>query len=447
MARGQVSIPCIVVSSSTNWKPLSDWQNIYDAPTNTVSGIWNDTNLYTALTCTTNGSVNYTVTVTGGTGNVTINGTSYALGTAVSIASGTQADITFVAGTSKNTSYGYGTFRIDVTSTNTIASFSLARHSSFNVSAKNNLLWMVMNLTSITTIPNSAFSGCNLLQSVNIPSTVTSIGNYAFQNCYSLQNAILPNGLTTLGTSAFTGCSSLQVITIPSGVTMIPDYVFQNCTSLTTVYILGSVTTFNTYCFANCYSLQTINIPSTVTSIGNYAFNACSSLANINLPSGLTTLGSSVFSGCTSLQTITIPSGVTSMNGNSLANCDVLQSINNLNNVTMSGVDWNISNDYNLSTFNAPNIAFTRLQLQCASGKIGKLNSLTFSASSTFSGTTSPQLDISYNSFTESEIVNVFNQLPNVSGKTIKITGNVGSASLTAADLLIATNKNWTVTQ
>lgn len=45
------------------------------------------------------------------------------------------------------------------------------------------------------------------------------------------------------------------------------------------------------------------------------------------------------------------------------------------------------------------------------------------------------------------ELVDLFNDLATVSAKTITITNNPGVADLTAADLLIATNKGWTVTQ
>jgi hypothetical protein len=45
------------------------------------------------------------------------------------------------------------------------------------------------------------------------------------------------------------------------------------------------------------------------------------------------------------------------------------------------------------------------------------------------------------------EIVDLFNDLATVSTRTITITNNPGVPNLTAADLLIATNKGWTVTQ
>jgi hypothetical protein len=44
------------------------------------------------------------------------------------------------------------------------------------------------------------------------------------------------------------------------------------------------------------------------------------------------------------------------------------------------------------------------------------------------------------------ELVDLFNDLATTSAKTITVTNNPGVADLTAADILIATSKGWTVT-
>ena len=60
---------------------------------------------------------------------------------------------------------------------------------------------------------------------------------------------------------------------------------------------------------------------------------------------------------------------------------------------------------------------------------------------STFSGT-SPQIDVSYNSLDATALNTLFGDLPVLSGKTIKITGNPGAGT---CDTSIATSKGWTV--
>ena len=71
---------------------------------------------------------------------------------------------------------------------------------------------------SVTSIGNSAFSGCTELTSIYIPNSVTSIGNYAFYGCYGLTSINIPNGVTKIGDHTFSGCSGLTSITIPNSV-------------------------------------------------------------------------------------------------------------------------------------------------------------------------------------------------------------------------------------
>lgn len=71
---------------------------------------------------------------------------------------------------------------------------------------------------------------------------------------------------------------------------------------------------------------------------------------------------------------------------------------------------------------------------------------LRVSSSAPFSGT-SPQINVSYTGMDRSALVQLFNDLPTVTGgQTIDITGCTGTNDLTADDKAIATAKGWTVT-
>ena len=121
---------------------------------------------------------------------------------------------------------------------------------------------------SVTSIGESAFSRCKLLENIkvdennpiytqiqgvlfnkienilltfpitktivsySIPNGIVHIGESAFSGCNSLESIIIPESVTSIGESAFSGCDSLESITIPESVTSIGDYIFIGCDNL-----------------------------------------------------------------------------------------------------------------------------------------------------------------------------------------------------------------------
>ena len=133
--------------------------------------------------------------------------------------------------------------------------------------------------------------------------------------------------MTSIGNSAFSGCTSLTAITIPESVTSIEDSAFSGCTSLTTIIIPESVTSIGSYAFHNCSSLTTITIPESVTSIGSYAFRNCSSLTSITIPESVTSIWTEVFYNCSSLTSIVLPKNLKKIGSQALANCLELRDV------------------------------------------------------------------------------------------------------------------------
>lgn len=146
--------------------------------------------------------------------------------------------------------------------------------------------------------------------------------------------------------------------------------------------------------FSGCSSLTSINLPSSLTSIGSGAFGGCLSLTTINLPSSVKSIGQTAFSGCSSLTTINFPSSVTSIGLYTFTNCLSLK------NVTLG------------DGFNA--------------------NNLNLSVSTLY---------------TRETILQWLNALADRTGQTAyKLTiGATNLAKLSEEDILIATNKNWTL--
>ena len=81
------------------------------------------------------------------------------------------------------------------------------------------------------------------LTSITIPSSVTSIGNSAFAGCNGLTSISLPQGITSLGGAAFNGCWRLTSISLPQGVTSIGIQAFYTCTGLTSITFNSATTT------------------------------------------------------------------------------------------------------------------------------------------------------------------------------------------------------------
>ena len=79
----------------------------------------------------------------------------------------------------------------------------------------------------------------------NIPNSVTSIGDSAFSGCTSLTSVTIPNSVTSIGYWAFNGCTNLTSVTIPDSVTFIDNFAFNGCTSLKDVYYLGKRAEWN----------------------------------------------------------------------------------------------------------------------------------------------------------------------------------------------------------
>lgn len=183
-------------------------------------------------------------------------------------------------------------------------------------------------------------------------------------------------------------------IILPEGLTEIGGYAYHKCVNLESAKLPYGVGIIGDYAFSYCESLTSINIPNSVTSIGNYAFYVCSNLTSITIPNSVPSIGKATFSSCTSLTNIIIPNSVTRVGEGAFQYCS------SLTNVTLG------------NGFNA--------------------NNLNLSASTKYTAET---------------IVSWFNALTDRTGQTAYklIIGATNLAKLTEQDILIATNKNWTL--
>ena len=213
---------------------------------------------------------------------------------------------------------------------------------------------------SVKTIPNFAFMGCSLLNSIDLPNSVTSIGSHAFDGCYNLRAINLPDSICNIGSYAFQGCSNLTSISIPNSVKSIDSYSFydtglievffnaENCenlmgkgsifpSTLKYIYFGKDVKSIPAYSFDGCVNLSSIDIPNTINYIGTHAFSGCTGLTSISIPNTIDSIESYLFSGCTRLSSIDIPSSITSIGEYAFHKCTGLISISLPSSITTLG--------------------------------------------------------------------------------------------------------------
>lgn len=144
----------------------------------------------------------------------------------------------------------------------------------------------VSNLGSITTIPGGstavgAFCHCENLQSVVLPSTLVTIESGVFGYDTSLTTVTFNTGITTIKNSAFSGCTSLVIeeLSFPN-LTTLEGYAFAGC-QIRKIKNLGSITRLedggangSVFGYINNWNgiMTEVRLPETLTYIGNYCF-------------------------------------------------------------------------------------------------------------------------------------------------------------------------------
>jgi surface protein len=351
----------------------------------------------------------------------------------------------------------------------------------FNTQAVTNMFGMFNGCTSLQTVPlfntqavtnmSSMFNGCTSLQTVPLFNTqaVTNMSSM-FASCTSLQTVPLFNTQAVTNMSnMFSGCSSLQTVPLFNIRTTGPvdmSSMFQNCTSLQTVPLfntqavtnmqsmfsscssLQTVPLFNTQAvtnmgsmFSSCSSLQTVPLFNTqaVTSMG-IMFSSCSSLQTVPLfnTQAVTTMNT-MFSGCSSLQTVPLfnTQAVTSM-GSMFNGCSSLQTVPLFNTQAVTTMNTMFGNCSSLQTVPAlvtttvsSSTNFSNMFISCSSLSRIEAKNFRFTFSVASCNLSAQALD------------EIYTNLPTVTGQTITVTGNWGTATDNPS---IATAKGWTVT-
>jgi surface protein len=260
----------------------------------------------------------------------------------------------------------------------------------------------------------------------------------------SMPNASSGQSIVFGGTTVrHTYIERVNVLTIGGCTSM--GNLFRDCFSLQSVPLFNTANvTSMVNMFVSCYSLQSVPLFDTanVTNMTSM-FNSCFSLQSVPLfnTANVTNMAS-MFSGCLSLQSVPLfnTANVTNMSS-MFESCRSLQSVPLFNtaNVTIMAVMFNTCQSLN----SIPALSTSSVNTDFGAFFAQNSNSLN-RCQMVFQRTVSfANCQLSRNA-----IVEIFNNLATVTPpQTITITGNWGVTALSAADLLIATSKGWTVIQ
>lgn len=199
---------------------------------------------------------------------------------------------------------------------------------------------------NIQEIDNSAFSGCENLQTVIFNTGLKRIGFYAFYET-AVENIVLPEGLERLEYECFYNCKKLKSVSLPTTFTYshgdhdckeqfygcemfeeirVPDNhptmkvkngilytsnlkkVLLCPPAMTNVKIEPTVTTLDEDCFYG-NGMTAVTLPQGLRTIKDRAFGDCRNLAKIIIPKSVSKVGQRPFYGCGNLTELKVEEG------------------------------------------------------------------------------------------------------------------------------------------
>lgn len=206
--------------------------------------------------------------------------------------------------------------------------------------------------SSITEIPENAFSNCTSLKTVKLPSTVTKIADDAFVNCKKLEEiqGLSNCKISEIGKDAFAGCYNLKTFDISSAtITSLPDTICSNMYALTSIHLPKTLTSIGTSALEGCKKLEEITGISDckLTSIGANAFASCSALKEVDLSkSSFTALPTSAFAKDTALTSVKLPDSLTEIGEKAFVGCGAMEKID-LSNTKLTTIGKNAMAEMN----------------------------------------------------------------------------------------------------
>lgn len=158
---------------------------------------------------------------------------------------------------------------------------------------------------AVTSMANSAFSGCNQLTSIVLPQTLRNLGREAFLQCTNLTSCIIPDStITEIPFEAFWKAGLIE-FRVPEGVTYIEQRSFEQMPNLQRVHLANSVKSVSPWAF---YILDALQDP--IYNDSMFVLMPMNYQGAYTIPTGIQVICKSAFYGCTKITSLTIPEGV-----------------------------------------------------------------------------------------------------------------------------------------
>ncbi len=172
----------------------------------------------------------------------------------------------------------------------------------------------------VTSIPEEAFMGNDIITSVVLPNSIEVIESKAFMGSVSIATRAPEPPVTGPSTSV------LSRVILSSSIKSLEIYAFTNCDKIQTIRIPKATTSIGMYAFSACTKLENVIFEkgSNLENIGDSAFTDCSALISIEIPDGVTGISQATFSGCSGLTDISIPNSIRNISRTAFYGCDNL---------------------------------------------------------------------------------------------------------------------------
>ena len=152
------------------------------------------------------------------------------------------------------------------------------------------------------------FTGCNNLETINVPLNCRVISEQTFRSCSSLKKIYIPKSVEKIYASSFENCVNLTNIDISEENVKYE----KDKEQIGIIYEKENGKIVSFFLYAPIASQETIRIPEGIKTIEPGTFGICSNMKKIELPNSLENIGGTAFRGLASignLEIIDFPNG------------------------------------------------------------------------------------------------------------------------------------------